>query len=364
MKRILLIAHSNMSLSGVPVVYMTIARTLHSEYKFDILLFNNEDMHFEKEFLSFGGSIYIFKQSKPQKHKSIIIRNIKFTKDLRGFLKNELNVSNYDIIHCFRENNTYSLFKNLKKFGAKKIIYHINSADSAYPRKKGFKSALRKHFQKKAIKISDKVICVSKQVKDNWNYYGNCVVVSNCFDNSYYNEIIEKKEDNLSLCQIGTFSSRKNQLFSLEIIKQIISHQTDAKLFLLGKEVEMNYTKKIQEYILNNNLTNNVSFLSPDYNKKELFKMSSYLLFPSTKESFGLVLLEAQACGVHCFASNKIPTDSDLGNVDFIELDSKKWGEMILKYYDTNHNIRKKPTNTQGFTQESFSKQIKTIYNS
>ena len=38
MKKILLIADSNMSLSGVPVVYMSIVRQLHSEYTFDIIV--------------------------------------------------------------------------------------------------------------------------------------------------------------------------------------------------------------------------------------------------------------------------------------------------------------------------------------
>ena len=363
MKKVLIIAHSNMSLSGVPVVYMTIIRTLHKEYSFDILLFDNNDMYFEKEFLKYGGNIFIFNRLNTTKFKSSIVRNIKFSMELRFFLKNKMTISNYDIIHCFREKNTYSLFKILKKLGAKKIIYHINSADSAYPRKKGIKSAARNYYQKKAIKISNNVICVSKQVKDNWNYYGNCSIVLNCFNNSYFNKIIEKEDANLSLCQVATFSNRKNQLFSLEIMKKIVSQYPAAKLFLLGKEIEKDYLRKIHEFISENDLSKNVTLLPVDYNQKDLYKKSSFLLFPSKRESFGLVLLEAQACGVHCFASSTIPADTDLGNVDFIELDSNKWADSILKYYANNHNKRKAPENIQSFTQDTFSNNIKKIYN-
>ena len=65
MKNVLLIADSNMSLSGVPVVFMSIVRNLHKEYHFDIIVLKDNDMYFEKEFLSYGGKIFRFQFNKP-----------------------------------------------------------------------------------------------------------------------------------------------------------------------------------------------------------------------------------------------------------------------------------------------------------
>ena len=57
-------------------------------------------------------------------------------------------------------------------------------------------------------------------------------------------------------------------------------------------------------------------------------------IIPSLFEGFGIVLLEAQAAGLTCFASKDvIPNDTNLtGNVHFIGLEEgpEQWANIIL----------------------------------
>lgn len=52
------------------------------------------------------------------------------------------------------------------------------------------------------------------------------------------------------------------------------------------------------------NLQDSVLFLGKQENVAELYSISDLKLLLSEKESFGLVLLEAMACGVPCIGTN------------------------------------------------------------
>ncbi|MBB6444679.1 N-acetyl-alpha-D-glucosaminyl L-malate synthase BshA [Bacillus benzoevorans] len=80
-----------------------------------------------------------------------------------------------------------------------------------------------------------------------------------------------------------------------EIVKNV-----PAKLLLIGDGPEMGIVsrmvneRKLNEYVL---------FLGKQDNLEELYSISDLLLLLSEKESFGLVALEAMACGVPCIGT-------------------------------------------------------------
>lgn len=364
MKKILIIASKNLSMSGVPVVIMSIVRALHKEYCFDILIYDTHDNYFDKEFLSYGGKIFYFnKKRRKNLLKKIYYQFLTYNYRIRRFFRTKINLAEYDIIHSFDEERSYPIFLYAKKNNLKTIL-HINSADAAYPRNKGIFHLVEHCLQKKALRFCDCVLCVSEPVYKLWNYKNKGKLVLNCFDSEYLNQIIDKQTSDIVLCQIGTFSSRKNQLFSLQVVDILNKKKFHAILYLIGNEIENGYKNKINTFIDDKNLKNNVVFLPPDYDKKMLFSKTSFLLFPSLKESFGLVLLEAQASGIHCFASDTIPTDSDMGNVDFLELNATKWATAIEDYYFKNGNKRTEPKRKNIFSIETYSNRIKNIYES
>ena len=363
MKKILLIADSNMSLSGVPVVYMSIVRQLHSEYTFDIIVLKDNDMYFEKEFLSFGGKIFKYKFNKPDDLlKKLFWISAEYYKDVKNFISNNINLSEYEAIHSFQEGFSYPFIKEAKKAGVKHRILQICSAKSAYPEKRTISQISYNSYQKKAMKYCTSIAFVSQKSLEMKDYKNKGIVLYNIYDEKTFGEIAECNHNNLVLTQIATFSQRKNQMFSLEVIKKIKVFYPDVILNIVGSELEKGYLQKMNEYIESNGLQDNIKFLGNKVNRIELNKDTSFILYPSTMESFGLVLIEAQACGIHCFANSAIPNDADMGNTDFIPLDPELWTSKIVNYFKDNGNKRKKPINEDKFSTSQFIKTLKRIY--
>lgn len=80
-----------------------------------------------------------------------------------------------------------------------------------------------------------------------------------------------------------------------------IRKEMPAKLLLVGDGPEMNV---IVQLVKSLNLEQDVLFLGKQDNLSELYAISDLKLLLSEKEAFGLVLIEAMACGVPCIGSN------------------------------------------------------------
>ena len=364
MKKILLIADSNMSLSGVPVVFMSIVRQLKDEFLFDIIVLKDNDMFFEKEFLSYGGKIYRYNFNKPNgllSKTKWFLRG--YTKSVKDFIDKNIDLRSYSVVHSFNEDFSYPFFKEAKKAGISKRILHICSAISAYSQKLPFKRRLLNVYRKKAMKYCSDIVFVSNKSLSLNNYKNKGLVLYNIYDEKKFGNIEKCEHNRLVLTQIATFSYRKNQLFSLDVIRIIKNSYPGVILNIVGKELEDGYLNLINKYIEQNNLKENIRFLGTTIDRKQLNKETSFVIYPSTMESFGLVLIESQSCGIHCFASKGIPNDADMGNVDFLELDSVLWAKEIISYYEKNGNERKEPINKDKFSTANFKNTLLKLYN-
>ena len=80
-----------------------------------------------------------------------------------------------------------------------------------------------------------------------------------------------------------------------------ITEKIPAKLLLVGDGPEMTTICKLVKKL---ELTDKVIFLGKQDNVEDLYSISDLMLLLSEKESFGLVALEAMACGVPCIVTN------------------------------------------------------------
>ena len=82
---------------------------------------------------------------------------------------------------------------------------------------------------------------------------------------------------------------------------KLISEQMKAKLLLIGEGPDLEEVKRL---IYEFDLEDNVLVLGRQNQIADFLSMSDLLLLLSEKESFGLVALEAMACGVPVIATN------------------------------------------------------------
>lgn len=102
------------------------------------------------------------------------------------------------------------------------------------------------------------------------------------------------------LMHISNFRPVKRVSDVIDIFERV-SQKVPSKLLLVGEGPELS---KMQCKIRNLGLEDRVHFLGKQEDVAHVISMADVLLLPSEKESFGLVALEAMACGVPTIGSN------------------------------------------------------------
>ncbi|WP_062356411.1 N-acetyl-alpha-D-glucosaminyl L-malate synthase BshA [Bacillus kwashiorkori] len=102
------------------------------------------------------------------------------------------------------------------------------------------------------------------------------------------------------IIHVSNFRNVKRVPDVVKVFSQI-ERNIPAKLLLVGDGPEMTMVMNLVEEL---NIKDNVLFLGKQENLQELYAISDLMLLLSEKESFGLVALEAMACGVPCIGTN------------------------------------------------------------
>lgn len=178
------------------------------------------------------------------------------------------------------------------------------------------------------INESDAVTAVSKslaqQTNDMLKIQKDIQVIYNFIDEKeYYRKelpLIKKQyhisDDEKVFIHISNFRKVKR---IQDVVKTFnkIQQKISAKLLLVGDGPEKPYIYKLVNDL---GLNDNVLFLGRQKNISDLLSISDVKLLFSEKESFGLVLLEAMACGVPCIGTNigGIPEVIDHGQTGYL----------------------------------------------
>ena len=162
------------------------------------------------------------------------------------------------------------------------------------------------------IEKSDVVTAVSKALVDQTyeliNPDKQIETVYNFIDDRVYKKVdahalksdFEISEDEKVIIHVSNFRPVKRVNDVVKSFAKIASALA-AKLLLVGDGPEMTIVcKLVREY----GLEDQVIFLGKQESLEELYSISDLMLLLSEKESFGLVALEAMACGVPCIGTN------------------------------------------------------------
>lgn len=92
---------------------------------------------------------------------------------------------------------------------------------------------------------------------------------------------------------LGTLDENKGQLIALKALAIANSEGLNIQLFVAGAEADKNYSLKLKNFVVENNLGNNVCFLGRIDNIDSFFKSIDVLVMCSYDEVFPTVILEA-----------------------------------------------------------------------
>ncbi|WP_404329096.1 N-acetyl-alpha-D-glucosaminyl L-malate synthase BshA [Mesobacillus maritimus] len=156
------------------------------------------------------------------------------------------------------------------------------------------------------IKPDKAIKCIYNFVDDRVYQYG-----SSNLRKGYQIETHEKV-----LIHVSNFRSVKRVPDVVHAFAKVAT-ELSAKLLLVGDGPEM---KVVSNLVNELGIREKVLFLGKQENLEELYAISDVMLLLSEKESFGLVALEAMACGVPCIGTNtggipEVITDGENGYI-------------------------------------------------
>ncbi|WP_020059580.1 N-acetyl-alpha-D-glucosaminyl L-malate synthase BshA [Bacillus sp. 123MFChir2] len=175
------------------------------------------------------------------------------------------------------------------------------------------------------------------------------------------------QEDEKVLIHISNFRKVKRVH---DVVKSfaLIVKQVKAKLLLVGDGPEFCTIVQLVKHL---GIEDRVLFLGKQDNVAELLAMSELMLLLSEKESFGLVLLEAMACGVPCIGTRTggIPEVIQHGETGYIcevgDAEGVAQQALLLLQDDALHSKmaqRSMQVVNEQFSSEEIVSQYETIY--
>lgn len=279
--------------NGIMSVILNFARSMPEEIKFDIVYFFEKEPTRQADIEALGGHVY--KIDKPPKNDAL--------KALLAEHKGE-----WSTLHIHAPHFAGFIVPAAKKAGIPKICVHCHSTEYSL-KGNGKRNHLLSLYAKDFVK--DKFAC-SDLAGRFW--YGNkpFTVINNAIDcqRYSYNPAVRDRvrqelgmEKSLVIGHIGrTDIPQKNHLFLLQVFREVVKHNSDAQLLLMGAEP----TPELTAYCLQHKMENNVRFLGLRNDINELLQACDLFLFPSTREGLPVSVMEAQAAGLPVLLSDSV----------------------------------------------------------
>ena len=352
-KRVLLVAAGGMDKSGVPAVLMAIVRGLHEEYDFDLLLHTQTRGFYEPEFLSYGGAIYRCPKWRPGPRPLRRLAELLHPVRLYCYLLWLLARQHYDVIHCHNDFDMGACLAAAHRRGVSVRVAHTHKSWPADENTGALTRFTRRVSRRRILRHATALVGCSPLA--NATTFGPDVpagVVPNSYDERRFFFTPHDGPQPLRLLQVGYCNPNKNQLFTLDVLRALRDRGSDATLTLIGDSAN-EYGDKVRRRIHDYGLEDRVTLLPPDADIPAAMHSASVLIQPSVTEGFGIVLVEAQATGLFCCASDSVPRQTDLGGAVYLPLSAgpDTWADAILSQgrYRERHPYDCSPYATVGF---------------
>lgn len=339
-KRVLMVSCGGLGNGGVQAIMMGIVRNLSNQYMFDMMVFTSEKRHYDDEFLTYGGKIIRIPHYEGHniflKRVDMLVRDAYIYSRVCKILRD----NQYDVIHCNKQSESASIIKAAARYGIPIRICHSHVIESW--NNKWLNPLKNKHIVCINKYATHKIGCSLEACVSLYGEVGDFSVVNNFYDDTKFRIQTKKKESRqFTLTQVGAFSDNKNQLFTVRVFYELSKMLPNAELLLIGFDLDASYHQRVLSLVTSLGITEKVRFLSGDSDIPQKLSESDFFIMPSKKEGFGIALVEAQAMGLRCIASDTIPTVTDCGSVIFKSLSDSPhvWAYEIMQILSNKDTI-------------------------
>ncbi len=204
------------------------------------------------------------------------------------------------------------------------------------------------------VNCFDAIICDSlytkKEIENKYlNATGKVYAIHNGVDEilkpqkkaNYLFKKFNVQKTTVILLYMGLFIGRKNPLFTLTVLKKLLTKHLNIVIIFCGEGPLKN---KLENKIKQLNLENYTRIVSPVFGsqKNELLNFADIYIHPAKKEGFSLAVIEAMACGLPIVITDGYSAREAVKNGvnGFLCRSFDDWVKNILILFD-NKQIRK-----------------------
>lgn len=314
-----------MGIGGLETMLMNYYRHIDREkIQFDFLVHRDFEAAYDQEIMKLGGRIYRLPRLNPI--------SLFYKKKLDQFFADHRE---YKIIHSHLDCMSAIPLRVAKKYNIPVRIAHSHSSSQT----KDKKYFLKLYYKNKIKKYATELFACS-QAAGQWMFNTNHFhVLNNAIDADQYkyNSMVraaERKnfgitEETMVIGHVGRFAPPKNHEYLIELFDVVRKIIPNTILLLIGDgELRSQAESRVKEL----GLGGKVIFTGQRTDVSQLLQAMDVFVFPSIYEGLPVSLIEAQAAGLPCLISDKVPIEckkTDL--VKQIPLnDINKWVESII----------------------------------
>lgn len=284
---------------------------------------------------------------------------------LLNVLQNEL--IGFDIIHA----HSYLPAGYVSTKFAKKLNIPIVITEHSSAIMSGVLSKYEKYCLTETIKNSNQFICVSSSLKNKVeNITGKgekIIVIPNMVSPIFNLNYSVNNDDKFIFLSVGNFNSRKRFKLTIRAFTEAFHDNKLVKLQLVGGGPLYN---ELKEYVSCLGMNDSIEILGSKTREdiSILMKNCDVFVLPSTFETFGVVYIEAFACGKPVIATRNGGADYLVNNKNGILIDVDNLQQLInaMRYINKNINeYDKKYISSEclkQYSQESIVSKLTNLY--
>lgn len=332
-----------MSPGGIETLIMNIYRNIDREkVQFDFLTHKGIDGTFDEEIKALGGRIYKMPKLRDG-GKTYYWKFFEYRKALKAFFSEH---KEYHILHCHMTNTMAIYVPIAKKYGAIECVIAHSHLTQARP---GLSGKITNILHKSVPKLATDYFACSEMAA-HWIFSdsdiksGKVKIIKNGIDPSRFNYDEDERnrirremgiEGKYVIGNVARFKKEKNQVFAVEVLKEVIKREKSAVLLLVG---DGELRESVKQKVHNDGLDNHVFFLGIRNDIPQLMLAMDLFILPSLYEGLPVVGVEAQAAGLPVLTTTGVTKETDItGNVSFMDLNEGvvKWADRIISIRDS-----------------------------